>query len=247
MPEARYPCPVCLGLPMQKIQFQDPELTLDSCSRCGGIWFDFGEVNQLKQLHPQLAEKHISLRDEDYRMQCHQCSAMMDRNAEVCPECHWKNILACPVCQKPMEVVRFGDIKLDCCKACKGAWFDNIELAQLWNGRLDQLSDDYKQRRGDNDISPGEEAAYIFLDVLTYSPDLAFYTAEAAVDLISHAPDLAAGAVELVANTPDLAAGAIEMLANAPDLAGGVIEGIGHLAGGIFEVIAAILGGIFDS
>jgi Zn-finger nucleic acid-binding protein len=230
MPEARYPCPVCLGLPMKKIEFQKPPLTLDSCGRCGGMWFDYGEVNLLKQMNPKLALQKIALREQDFKMQCHQCEAFMDRNAEKCPQCNWKNHLDCPICQKTMDIARIGDIKLDYCKSCKGAWFDNAELAQLWNGRLDRMTQDYKQ---DNQSALlADDGPNVFLDVLTYSPHLAFYAAEAAVDLAVHVPEIAAGAFELAAN--------------APEVAGSLIEGLGDVAGSIFEVIADILGGLFN-
>lgn len=230
MPEARYPCPVCLGLPMQKLEFKDPQLTLDTCSRCGGMWFDYGEVNQLKHMNPKFVMKKVALREQDYAMQCHQCSEMMDRNADHCPACKWKNLLDCPICEKTMTVVNVGDVKLDVCKSCKGAWFDNIELSQIWNGQLDKLGADNKLQKGDG--LDGGDAAALFLDVLTYSPHLAYYTAEAAVELARHAPEIASGA--------------FNMIANSPEIAGSLMDGLGSLAGGIFEVIGAILEGIFD-
>lgn len=240
--EARYPCPVCLGLPMEKLSFQNPPLVLDTCSRCGGMWFDYGEVNQLKHLHPQMALKKVAMREQDYMMQCHQCQHPMRRNLDQCSSCGWKNRLDCPVCQKQMSVVNKDGLKLDVCKSCKGVWFDNHELVQIWNGALDRMKKNYQGRYTD----VGDDALYLFLDVLTYSPDLAFYTADAAVNLITHTPDLAAAAVEAVAHAPDLAASAFEAVANAPEVAGAVVEGVANVAGGIFEVIGAILGGIFD-
>lgn len=231
MLETRYPCPVCLGLPMEKLHFQETHLTLDTCRRCGGMWFDYGEINRLKKLHPQMALKKVELRDSDYVMSCHQCSALLKRNADECEMCYWKNRLDCPVCQKQMAVVKVGDIKLDACKHCKGVWFDNVELSQIWNGRLARLTEQHKPvLLGDDDW--GDDAAFLFLDILTFSPELAFYTAEAAVDVVTHAPELAAGAVELVAN--------------APEIAGSLIEGTAEAAGGIFEAIASIIGGIFE-
>lgn len=244
--EPRYPCPVCLGLPMQKVRFENPPLTLDACNRCGGMWFDHGEVNQLKQLQPQLVETHVQVRNQEFMMQCHRCETPMPRNADDCPKCHWKNRLECPICQKTMEIVKIGDIKLDVCKTCKGAWFDNIELAALWNGRLDRIGSDLRKQPAGAGFT-GEDAAYLFLDVLTYSPDLVYYTGEAVGELIAHTPDIAAGAIDLISSAPDIAGGAIDLLASAPDLAGGLLDGLGEIAGGIFGLIGEILGGIFDN
>ena len=43
--EARYPCPVCLGVAMTKTPIgRDGALVLDHCARCGGVWFDAGEL-----------------------------------------------------------------------------------------------------------------------------------------------------------------------------------------------------------
>ncbi|MGV3524915.1 MAG: zf-TFIIB domain-containing protein [Candidatus Sericytochromatia bacterium] len=227
MPEGRYPCPVCLGLPMEKIRFARPVLELDGCSRCGGIWFDAGEVQKLAQINPQLALKQINLAPKSYVMQCHQCSQPMDRNAAHCPHCRWHNQLDCPICQQPMSVKTVDGLKLDYCKPCKGVWFDNIELSTIWNRRLMNLSQDYRSgRRGRDD------AADLFLDVLIFAPDVAYYGGYAVADTLIHAPELAAGAVEAVAH--------------APELAGNLIEGMAGLAGGIFEAIGEIIGGIFD-
>lgn len=226
--EARYPCPVCLGLPMEKLRFVNPqqgqELVLDACKRCGGIWFDAGEVQLLAQIHPQVAQRQIALNPAAVHMKCHQCMAVMDRDADTCGQCGWKNLLDCPVCQKAMAVSRVDDLKLDYCKSCKGIWFDNLELSNIWNRRLEQLA--RRQRRFDAD-----DAGDLFLDVLIFAPDLAFYGAHALAETVYHAPELAAGAVEA--------------LANLPETAGNVVEGVGDLAGGIFEAIGAIISAIF--
>lgn len=238
MPEARYPCPVCLGLPMHKLQFKHPPVTLDACKRCGGMWFDYGEVNQLKRVQPKLVQKQIPLGDREYMMQCHQCATPMERNADRCPKCHWPNLIDCPICQKKMEVVHVGDTKLDVCKTCKGAWFDNNELVTLWNGSLDRSGQDLR-RQAAGDGWTGDDTAFFFLDALTYSPELIYYGADAALDL-------AAGAANLVSEAPDLAAGLVDAVGHAPDLAAGLIDGLGDLAGGIFDVIGEILSGLFD-
>jgi uncharacterized protein len=39
--------------------------------------------------------------------------------------------LLCPKCRAPMESVRFHDITVDRCTACKGLWFDLMEHRHL--------------------------------------------------------------------------------------------------------------------
>ena len=48
---------------MVKLQLShdDQSLLLDSCQRCGGLWFDAGEVAQLSHCSPSLLESHIRL------------------------------------------------------------------------------------------------------------------------------------------------------------------------------------------
>lgn len=265
--ETRYPCPVCLGLPMNKIKFDSSDLVLDACSRCGGMWFDAGEVDQLKQIHTHLANKHIELKDTAFKMQCHQCSTRMDRNADHCPQCNWKNVLDCPLCDKPMSTSTVKGIKLDCCKSCKGVWFDNIELAAIWNGELDRMTHEHQYSENYTAGDFAADAAFTFLDILTYSPHRGYYRGDLydnsyngvdlVVDTVVYAPDIAAGAVDLVASAPgavvegiaavpEVAGAAVEMLASAPEVAGAVVEGIASIAGGIFELLGEIIGGLFD-
>jgi Zn-finger nucleic acid-binding protein len=49
--QLKWSCPVCLGATLQKSTIRDnAPLTLDYCKRCGGIWFDHGEVQRLRVL-----------------------------------------------------------------------------------------------------------------------------------------------------------------------------------------------------
>ncbi|MBF0529217.1 MAG: zf-TFIIB domain-containing protein, partial [Deltaproteobacteria bacterium] len=139
--EARYDCPVCLGAKMDKLKLgEKDQLTLDYCQRCGGIWFDFGEVGKLSSLPSTAMTGKVTLTPDHYLMQCHSCHAPLDRNASKCDQCGWENIIDCPVCQKPMGKTNPRDLHLDYCPSCKGVWFDNIELSEIWNGHLDSVA-----------------------------------------------------------------------------------------------------------
>jgi Zn-finger nucleic acid-binding protein len=174
-------------------------------------------------------------------MACHQCGEMMDRNADQCPQCRWHNRLECPICQKTMAIAHMEDIKLDYCKGCKGVWFDNIELSNLWNQRLAQLASQQPTVYGDH-----TPASDFFLDVLIFAPDVAFYGAHAVAETVMHAPEIAAGAIEGVSHLPELAGNIVEGIGNAPELAGNILEGAAEMAGGIFEAIGAIIAGLFE-
>ncbi|MEO2005133.1 MAG: zf-TFIIB domain-containing protein, partial [Candidatus Poribacteria bacterium] len=71
-----------------------------------------------------------------YIMQCHGCGADMDRDAEACGACERGNVLACPACAGPMQVVTHDDLRLDMCLGCRGVWFDAKELTHVWNAAL---------------------------------------------------------------------------------------------------------------
>lgn len=251
-------CPVCLGLPLVKLRFKlrsresraghgasEQTLVLDYCKRCGGMWFDQGEVQQLQALDPKLLQKQIVLRPQDYFMPCHRCHKPMPRNQERCQHCHWENILDCPRCSKPMQVRDYQGLKLDLCQDCKGVWFDNIELAQLWNLSLQ------------GGVQPGEGGPdgeqHGFSDILLGSADFILQDPFLTMEVIEAAPWMVEGLIEGAEALPELAGSLFEGAAHLPEVAGSIFEGAGDLAGGlaeasgsIFEFIADLLGDLFS-
>ena len=226
--EPRYECPVCLGIKLAKLRLSD-ELVLDDCRRCGGIWFDQSEIPQLKKAKLQALTARVVLRDTAHVMKCHSCFAGMPVDSPRCPACSWKRVLACPTCGG--ELAHHDRFDIDACRSCKGAWFDNVELARIWNGRLDELMAS-AAGRGPGDPARGsrlpsaDEGVSFFLDVLTHSPDVAFHVVDAGIDVIG-----AAGSV-------------IQAGLEAPEAAASAIEGGVNVAGAVFEAIAEILGGL---
>jgi Zn-finger nucleic acid-binding protein len=225
--EPRYPCPVCLGVRLEKARVgARGELVLDSCSRCGGIWFELGEVQRLKRHRPHALWDRVALRDEEFRMQCHGCHAPMDRNATACPACNWRNTIDCPVCQRPMEPQAHEGLRLDVCRDCKGVWFDHIELAAIWNLTLDASRP--RRARGAGGVTPSaaaEDGAVVLVHALAYSPELVLYGARAAGYAVS---------------------ASAEALAHAPAAAAGVVAGVGEAAESVFEAILDIVSGLFS-
>ncbi|HEX4914079.1 MAG TPA: zf-TFIIB domain-containing protein [Vicinamibacterales bacterium] len=209
--ETRWPCPVCVGVMMEKTRIDagTRSITLDYCPRCGGLWFDRGEVGQLSaQRHNAV---HHLIIDPAKRVNppCQGCGTPLDRNEEKCRVCRRRNVLACPVCDETMERRAHSGLVLDLCKRCHGVWFDNAELSAIWQLKLAEARG--LTRRGGR----GSEAAAIGGDVLLnamfWTPDLVLYGGMAA----GHA---AGAAVEVVGSA-----------------AGGVFEAVMEIIAGLFE------------
>lgn len=202
---------------MEKTRIGDAqELELDHCPRCGGIWFELGEVQRLRRQPSQTLWERVSVHPPDSRTLCHSCHAPIDRNVHDCPSCGCRNTIDCPVCQRQLEPQTYQGVRLDACRTCRGVWFDHTELAAIWKLSLDTAV----TRSGNAGLSANANSpGFIVLDVLTYSPDVLFLGARAAGYAVS-------GAAEVVANS-------------------GVIDAVGEAAGSVFEVIVEIIGGLF--
>ncbi len=136
MIESRYDCPVCVGLPMEQLKFalSGRSFTLDTCQRCAGVWFDWGEMALAAEA--QTAANSDLFHNGMVRiaakpMQCHDCGMLMGRNLVQCPCCGWKNILDCPICEVKLERRSVGMLAIDCCLSCQGIWLDRVELPAL--------------------------------------------------------------------------------------------------------------------
>jgi Zn-finger nucleic acid-binding protein len=206
---------------MRKLKFTD-DLVLDSCERCRGIWFDHGETHRLRGLQFKALKGKVVLGDAAFKMFCHSCHELMDRNADRCPVCNWQNRIQCPVCGKPMKLVKYMNFSLDCCHECRGVWFDNIELSEIWNSQFPSAATA-------ESLAPAswtDDSSYLWR----------------AADVLD-----AIGLDGFVATGKAAGHGASEVVTTAPELAGAVGEGTVEAAGEIFEVIGCIIAGIFDS
>jgi Zn-finger nucleic acid-binding protein len=146
----RLGCPVCDGVDMEKISpSAEHELMLDYCDRCGGMWFESGEVRQLRFCPPEVLSSLISMKKQLYAVECDSCGGMMTRNAGECPACGQANAIACPRCSTELERVQGERFTLDVCQACRGVWFDNIDLSAVWNLQFEMS--------GSGELSPADE------------------------------------------------------------------------------------------
>ena len=63
--QARYGCPVCEGVEMSKVRPSGSrKLLLDYCGRCGGMWFDQGEVELLGKSKARSLNTTVVLREQ---------------------------------------------------------------------------------------------------------------------------------------------------------------------------------------
>ena len=220
-------CPVCLGVKLARVQLgPGPDLVLDACRRCGGIWFDRGEMARLRTYRPAALWTRITPPAEAHRGPCHGCAALMDRNAARCAACGRPNTIACPVCGEAVPLRRHERLELDACDRCQGVWFDAVELARIWNGELDRRLAAERRTVG----RPRRAGAVPgVVDALAVDPFLTLWVADAAIHV--GAP---------------LAAGAGQLIGAAPNAAAAVVEGTAGLAESVFAAIAEIIGGIFS-
>ncbi len=216
--EPRYPCPVCLGSHLEKTRVgRGAQLELDHCRRCGGVWFELGEIQQLRSQRARELWRRVSPITPDARTLCHGCHTPIDRNAETCASCGARNMIDCPVCDKPLEAQTYQSIRLDVCKSCRGVWFDHAELAAIWKLKLEK---DVTRRGRTGLATTVDVPGGAVVDSLIYMPDVLFLGARAAGYAVY-------GAAEAVASS-------------------GLAEGVAEAAGGVFEVIVEIIGGIFS-
>ncbi len=207
------------------------DLELDHCERCGGIWFDQGEAALLRRSTPKSLATRVKMSEKAWAMQCHSCHAAMSRNLGKCPACGWKNVLLCPVCEKPLAPVLRDGLKLDVCRGCRGAWFDNVELAEIWNRSVTAVA----RRLGRGTAPERSVADYFFLDAFFWYPPLP-------IPVVSSAPGGGPTAIpEVGSHVVDAGAGA----AGLGDVAGSVVDGTGEVAGGVFGWVADFFEG-FD-
>jgi Zn-finger nucleic acid-binding protein len=206
------PVPVAGGAP----------LLLDHCGRCGGVWFEAGEVQRLRAVGADALWRAVARREAVTAAACHACHAPVARGEAACAACGWRVVLDCPACVRPMAVATHDGVRLDVCRSCRGVWFDHEELAAIW--RL-ELGAALRRRGADRLRRDAGDGALVLLDALAWSPELAYVGVRAA----GH-----------------VAGASAEALANAPAAVGAAAEVAGEAAAGVFESIVEIIGGLFS-
>jgi Zn-finger nucleic acid-binding protein len=196
--ETRLPCPVCLIM-MEKAQIRGRAgvLTLDHCSRCGGVWFERGEVQELAMRTPASLWAEIAPRADTPRPPCHQCQTPLDRDAEKCAACGHSNQINCPACDRTMRRVVRNGLVLDLCERCHGVWFDHRELSAVWQLSVDAVAQRQSSRTGDSLAVGGD----VLLNTMFWAPGLVIDGAVGVAHLGGAALEAAGGAAESVFET----------------------------------------------
>jgi len=101
-------CPRCgINTVRKEVEIFGPNIKIDICDKCNGIWLDHGELNKL------LKDKKLS----DYLTK--------DIGTQS------KSKLICPRCGGLMDLERADDVEVDVCLSCNGVWLDEGELEDL--------------------------------------------------------------------------------------------------------------------
>jgi Zn-finger nucleic acid-binding protein len=237
-PTPRLYCPVCLGTKMERAAVGAAGAPqIDHCRRCGGIWLEHGEVQQLRGQREAELWRYVTPRVTEFRMRCHSCHAALSRDAQSCAACGWTNVLDCPACLQPMRTESYGGLRIDVCHGCKGVWFDNHELQAIWGAHFDRAlrTRDLPRRTGTSSAVP-ERSQYgpadALLDTIFFAPDLVYLGVH--------------GVGQTVAASAEAAARLPDAVSASPEVAALVVEAVGEAAGSVFEVVVGVIGGIFD-
>ncbi len=122
--EAPIDCPRCnVTMKAEYVQKLGPDVRIDVCEKCGGSWFDRGELAQTikdRRIADQLSEAPI--------------------RGTMSP-------IACPRCGGRMRVRKEWDVEVDVCISCGGVWLDHGELEELEAQAVSDLDDEEKRRR----------------------------------------------------------------------------------------------------
>ena len=106
--ERKYECHKCwVEMKKEEVETFGPNITIDVCPKCNGIWLDKGELGKLlkdKKMSNYLT-KHIGTKS--------------------------RSPMVCPRCGNTMDIEKADDIEVDVCLSCGGVWLDSGELEEL--------------------------------------------------------------------------------------------------------------------
>lgn len=101
-------CPRCwVECDRKEIDVFGPNIFIDICPKCKGLWLDKGELGKLLKDRKitDFLTKHIGTQS--------------------------KSELICPRCGSLMDFERAEDVEVDVCLRCHGVWLDANELERL--------------------------------------------------------------------------------------------------------------------
>lgn len=89
---------------------------VDRCSACEGLWFNYDELRQAKDVQDDYAKWFdVDLWNDEKNFK-------PTKSSKLCPED-----------KLPLYTIDYGDsgIKIDACKTCKGVWLDKNEFKNI--------------------------------------------------------------------------------------------------------------------
>jgi len=145
-------CPRC-RVELYEFTFpHTPEVRLDACPACKGIWLDDGELQQIAERIARGRQEPGRAAAEAERVREHARLAASFLLSAPCPSCRTTNPAAspvcwacgapirtraaarfCPRCDRPLEELPLagGSTAVDACLSCGGVWFHQGELGAL--------------------------------------------------------------------------------------------------------------------
>lgn len=107
-------CPACFKQLTPEIEFG---IELNECTHCGGIWFDEGELRQLRQFGENaVVELDLAVSPSGEKIE------IREKNRQ------------CPLCSIYLDRYKYdysSTIELDSCSECGGIWVDDGELSAM--------------------------------------------------------------------------------------------------------------------
>jgi Zn-finger nucleic acid-binding protein len=168
-------CPSC-ALPLYSFSFaHTPEVQLDACRQCKGIWVDDGELQRIAERVAAVRPAVQPVAQSPAGLNAVDASRQQLRNAasflitRPCPSCQQANPSAavvcwacgqgmqtiggaalCPRCDRPLSEFTADNCptRLDACLTCKGVWFAGGELSAFFQFGLSEVQS-VRQRIGD--------------------------------------------------------------------------------------------------
>ena len=108
MSSEKIECPRCwVEMKIVEEEIFGPNIDIDICPKCNGIWLDRGELKKL------IKDKEVT----DY----------LTKNIGL----KTRSPLICPRCRNLMDLEKAEDVEVDVCLNCRGVWLDAKELQGL--------------------------------------------------------------------------------------------------------------------
>jgi Zn-finger nucleic acid-binding protein len=103
-------CPKCRQQHLKEKYVSGPNLNVDYCPKCRGVWFDRGELEQAMHV----ADPQLQIPGGAVRL-----------------------LAPCPRCAKPLYAFAYPQTRvlIETCKACGGLWLDAGEFKQIRTAR----------------------------------------------------------------------------------------------------------------